>query len=246
MWTAERRASRTLSWEAVGDGPPLILLHGLSGSRRWWERNVTALAPHFRTYTVDLPGFGESRGVRWSRLEHTADLLCGWMTDQGIARAHVAGHSMGGAVAALLASHHPETVDRLVLVNAAIRPRGTRATARAADVMRTLSRTPPGFTPLLARDLLRAHPRSFVTATVNVLQAEWRPHLSRITAPTLVVWGEHDVLTPLDLGYSIAALVPDARLEIVPDAGHTPMWEQPAAFNDIVLTFLDGLETRCP
>jgi pimeloyl-ACP methyl ester carboxylesterase len=207
---------------------------------------LAAIVPRFRTYTVDLPGFGESRGVRWSRLEHTVDLLNDWMAHQGVGRAHVAGHSMGGAVAALLAAHHPESVDRLVLVNAAIRPRGIRATARASDVMRTLSHTPPGLTPLLARDLLRAHPRAFVTATVNVLLAEWQPHLSRIAAPTLVVWGEHDVLTPLTLGYSIAALVPNARLEIVPDAGHTPMWEQPEAFNDVVLTFLDDRKDHDP
>jgi pimeloyl-ACP methyl ester carboxylesterase len=238
MRPVERGAPQTLSWEATGEGPPLIFLHGLSASRRWWGRNVAAFAPHFRTYTVDLPGFGESRKVRWSRLEHTVALLCGWMAEQGITKAHLVGHSMGGAIAALLAAHDPERVDRLVLVNAAIRPRGTRATARAADVMRTLSRTPPGFTPLLARDLLRAHPRSFVTATVNVLQAEWQPHLSGIAAPTLVVWGEHDPLTPLALGSSIAALVPDARLEIIANAGHTPMWEQPAAFNDVVLEFL--------
>ena len=227
-----------LSWEAVGCGPPLLFLHGLSGSRRWWGRNVNAFSPHFRTYTVDLPGFGDSRRLHWTRLERTVDLLHGWFADQGIERAHIAGHSMGGAVAALLASRYPECVDRLVLVNAAIRPRGARASARARDVVRTLSHTPPGFTPLLARDVLRAHPRSFITATADILQTDWRPHLSRISAPTLVVWGEHDVLTPLNLGYSIAALVPDARMEVIECAGHSPMWEQPDAFNSATLGFL--------
>lgn len=232
----------SLAWEVTGSGPPLILLHGLSGSRRWWERNVAALAPLVRTYTVDLPGFGESRRLRWSRLEHTAELLYDWMEAQGIARAHIGGHSMGGAVGALLAANHPERVDRLVLVNAAIRPRGAHATARASDVVRTISHTPPGFTPLLARDLLRTRPRSFITATVNVLQAEWHAHLTRIAAPTLIVWGEHDALTPLSLGHTIADIIPDAQLVTIADAGHTPMWEQPEVFNSAVLEFLGRTE----
>src|ERR671917_1131073 len=108
---SERPADRALAYEVAGSGPPLILLHGLSGSRRWWGRNVPAFADSFRTYTVDLPGFGESRGVRWSRLDDIADGLADWLVDEGLPIAHVAGHSLGGAVAARLAPRQPEGVD---------------------------------------------------------------------------------------------------------------------------------------
>src|SRR5215211_8352907 len=104
----------SLAYEVAGSGPPLILLHGLSGSGRWWARNVPAFADSFRTYTVDLPGFGESRGVRWSRLDDIADRLADWLVDKGLSQAHVAGHSLGGAVAARLAARHPDRIDRLV------------------------------------------------------------------------------------------------------------------------------------
>ena len=222
----------------VGAGPPLILLHGLSGSGRWWGRNIDAFARHFRTYTVDLPGFGENRAVRWSRLDDTADWLTAWMDDAGLARANIAGHSLGGAVAARLAARHADRLDRLVLVDAAIRPHGMRATARMVDVVKTISQHSPGFAPLYLRDLLRSHPWSATVATFDALLADWEPHLNQITAPTLIVWGEHDPITPIALGRGIAATLPDARLVTMPRAGHNPMWECAEAFNDEVLRFL--------
>jgi pimeloyl-ACP methyl ester carboxylesterase len=88
------------------------------------------------------------------------------------------------------------------------------------------------------RDLLRCHPRSFVAATVDALQTDWEPHLSRIKAPTLVVWGERDAITPRALGHEIAAVIPDARLITLAEAGHNPMWERAEAFNAEVLRFL--------
>src|ERR671914_2951502 len=131
---SERDPLNSLAHEVAGSGPPLILLHGLSGSRRWWGRNVPAFADSYRTYTVDLPGFGESRGVRWSRLDDIADRLADWLVAEGLSQAHIAGHSLGGAVAARLAARHPDRIDRLVLVDAAIRPHRGRATPRPAGV----------------------------------------------------------------------------------------------------------------
>src|SRR5918998_231540 len=235
---SERDLLNSLAYEVVGSGPPLILLHGLSGSSRWWSRNVPVFSRNFRTYSVDLPGFGQSRGVRWSRLDDIADRLADWLVAEGLPRAHVAGHSLGGAVAARLAARHPDRLDRLVLVDAAIRPRGTRPAARRAHVMRSIGRESLGFAPLLVRDFLRCHPRSFVAATVDALQTDWEPHLRRINAPTLVVWGERDAITPLKLGHEIAAVVPSARLLTLAEAGHNPMWERANVFNAEVLTFL--------
>jgi pimeloyl-ACP methyl ester carboxylesterase len=231
----ERVPLNALAYEVAGSGPPLILLHGLSGSGRWWGRNVPAFADCFRTYTVDLPGFGQSRGVRWSRLDDIADRLADWLVDEGLSQAHVAGHSLGGAVAARFAARHPERIDRLVLVDAAIRLPGTRTVARQ---VRAIGRSSLGFAPLLVRDLLRCHPRSFVAATVDALQTDWEPHLRRIKAPTLVVWGERDAITPRALGHEIAAVVPGARLFTLAEAGHNPMWERAEAFNAEVLRFL--------
>src|SRR3954467_5656770 len=165
--TPERASGGTLAYEVVGSGPPLILVHGISGSGRWWSRNVPAFARSFRTYTVDLPGFGQSRRVRWSRLDDIADRIAGWVADEGLPRVRIAGHSLGGAVAARLAARHPDRVDRLVLVDAATRPQGTSTITSTRHVMRAIARDSPGFAPLLMRDLLRCHPQNFVAATID-------------------------------------------------------------------------------
>jgi pimeloyl-ACP methyl ester carboxylesterase len=240
MSPSEQAPSSPLAYEVTGSGQPLILLHGLSGSGRWWGRNVPTFATSFRTYTIDLPGFGKSRRARWSRLDGTADRLADWIMAEGLARAHVAGHSLGGAVAARLASRHPDRVDRLVLVDAAIQPQGTRRRVRAMDIVPTIIGGSAGFAPMLVRDLVRSHPWSFATATVDALQTDWASHLTGITAPTLVVWGERDALTPLALGRAIAETVTDAQLIVLPNAGHNPMWECSEGFNAEVLRFLSS------
>jgi pimeloyl-ACP methyl ester carboxylesterase len=96
----------------------------------------------------------------------------------------------------------------------------------------------PEFAPVLVRDLLRCHPWSAVAATVDALQPDGESHLARIISPTLVVWGEHDAITPLALGRDIAKTVADAQLIVLPNAGHSPMWECAEAFNTEVLRFL--------
>src|SRR5215207_10072302 len=239
MRVSERGPLTSLAFEVHGSGPPLILLHGLSGSGRWWSRNVPAFASAFCTYAVDLPGFGASRCLRWSRLDDTVDRLADWIAGEGLSRAHIAGHSLGGTVAARLAARHPERVDRLVLVDAAIRLEGKRPSPRATDVVQRVRTGVPGFAQLLVRDLLRCHPWSFMAATVDALQPDWESHLARISSPTLVVWGEHDAITPLARGREIAETVADARLIVLPNAGHNPMWECAEAFNTAVLRFLN-------
>jgi pimeloyl-ACP methyl ester carboxylesterase len=237
---SEQGPLTSLAYEVTGSGPPLILLHGLSGSGRWWGRNVPAFASRFRTYAVDLPGFGASRRVRWSRQDDTVDWLADWIAAEGLLPAHIVGHSLGGAVAARLAARYPDRLDRLVLVDAAIRQEGKGPGPRATDVVRTVRSGTPGFTPMLVRDLLRCHPWSFLAATVDTLQPDWESHLARIISPALVVWGEHDAITPLALGRDIAESVADARLIVLPNAGHNPMWECAEAFNTEVLRFLTG------
>lgn len=87
----------TVAYQTAGRGPPLVLLHGLAGSTRWWRHNVAALAAHFQLYLVDLIGFGASCGRQRFDLARAADQLAGWMRLAGIARASLVGHSMGGS-----------------------------------------------------------------------------------------------------------------------------------------------------
>jgi pimeloyl-ACP methyl ester carboxylesterase len=222
----------------VGTGPPLILLHGLAGSARWWTRNVPALSRSFRVLAIDLPGFGTSpRGQRLI-LDEAAGVVAATMDRLGIERASVIGHSMGGLIAGGLAADQPERVDRLVLVDAAFLSLGRSAVQSVSGPAVTLRWTAPSLLPLVVRDGLRAGPVRLANASIQLVRADWRAKLPRIGAPTLVIWGEHDRICPPSIGRRIVASIPGSRLVVVEGAAHNPMWEQPDTFDREVLDFL--------
>ena len=232
-----------LTYQAAGAGPPVVLIHGLSGSGRWWSKNAGVLAERFRVYSVDLVGFGQSRGRGRFDLGRAAAQLATMLDRLGIAHAGVVGHSMGGLIAVGLAAEYPEQVDRLVLVNAAVfaNRRDRRLGRLGWGLIQALRSTPPDFVPMLARDAFRAGPRTLGFATYQLLSADWTAKLGQIRAPTLVICGEQDTVVPVACGRDLAGTIANARLAIMPGCGHSPMWDTPSAFNDLVLRFLsDG------
>ena len=225
-----------------GAGEALVLLHGLSGSARWWRHNVPAFAEHFRTHTPDLIGFGRSRAwVAQPSIAEMALVLEQWLDINEITQAHFIGHSMGGQIALHLAARAPARVRRLVLVSAAGIPRALNAselTRFLAEIMPPRAWGTPAFLPTIALDALRMGPRVFLSATRQLLHDDVRPLLPLITAPTLLIWGSFDVLTPLAHGEQMRAAIPHAQLIVFEGAAHMPMIDQPERFNDAVLQFL--------
>ena len=240
-----RVGDAVIAFRVGGVGPPVVLIHGLSGSGRWWARNVEALARCCRIYAVDLIGFGESRRRQRFVLADAAALLAAWMDQVGLDRAAVVGHSMGGFVAAELAADFPKRVARLVLVAPAILPYQRRLWQPTRGLVGLLRRLPVGFLPLLVADAVRAGPITVPSAARQLLTADLRPKLGQIAAPTLVVLGERDTLVPLAFGHRLADALPNAELVVIPDAGHNPMWERPEAFNRMMLKFLESGTSTC-
>ncbi len=225
-----------IHFQTGGSGDPVLLVHGLSGSGRWWRRNVPALARQFRVFVVDLIGFGRSRGP--FVLAEAAAVLAEWMGRLGIPRAHVVGHSMGGYIAAALAADAPERVDRLVLVDAAAFPLGWHPVRHAARLVRAVRYMHPTFLPVLAADALRAGPRTLLRAAREAVDIDLGAQCGSVQAPALVVWGEHDRVVPTALGEHLAACLPHSEWAVIEGAGHNPMWDRPDAFNRVVVDFL--------
>ena len=213
-----------------------MLVHGLSGSFRWWSRNLEALSQRFEVHAIDLPGFGGNRG-RFT-LDAAAAQLIAWMDAREMTRASLIGHSMGGFIAADLAARAPERVERLVLADAPLLPSGRGLPGLAAAGARSGWRLPLPFLPVLVADALRAGPFTLRRAGHALLSADLTPRLSRIAAPTLVIWGERDRFFSVDYGRRVAEALPNAAFVAIPGAGHNVMWDQPAAFNRAVLDFL--------
>jgi pimeloyl-ACP methyl ester carboxylesterase len=162
------------------------------------------------------------------------------MDRTGIERASIVGHSLGGLIAAHLAATEPARVERLVLVDAAVLSYEPGLLRRVPGLIREILFMPPDFPPLIAPDMLRAHPLSFASAVWSLNTVDWTGNLGRIVAPTLVVWGELDTVVPLSVAQRLAATIPNARLEIIPGAGHNVMWQAPDAFNRALINFLRG------
>ena len=229
----------TVHFEVAGEGPAVVLIHGLSGSGRWWTYNVPTLAQRYRVYNVDLIGFGRSRGQRLV-LRDAASWLTEWLHVAGIERAHLVGHSMGGYIATGVAATAPELVRRLVLVDALVLPMGPGLVRHALDLAKAMRFVSLSFLPVLVGDALRAGPSTMWRATRDVLSADLSSWLDAVQAETLVIWGEKDSLLGTELGRQLALRLARARFVCVEGAGHNPMWDRPQRFNELLLDFLAG------
>jgi pimeloyl-ACP methyl ester carboxylesterase len=254
---------RMLHHTVHGDGgPPVLLLHGLGSCAADWVWQTAALEPAYRVVALDLPGHGASplpaAGVTIERMADDVAAVAARVSD---APAHVVGLSLGACVALRLALQAPARVRSLTLVNpfACVRLRGPGDVARLATRLALLAAAPmPMLAAHVARRLfpwpeqralydaavasLAATPRRGYAASMRALaRFDVRGQLAAIRRPTLVVAGDRDLIVPLGPKLALAAAVPGARVEIVPGSGHATPYDQPAAFNDILLKFLAGL-----
>lgn len=229
----------------TGAGTPVVLLHGLSASSRWWAKNVDALAEKHLVAAVDLTGFGRSSGffglpATIPSFGDVTALLARWLEtfDEPV---HLVGHSMGGQIAIRLAAERPDLVRSLMLVNSA----GMPFKLDPFPHLRPLPKPPfggPRIAQVLLPDLFRAGPTSVAVASARVLRGDMRPWMREIRVPTLLVWGENDPLVPLRYGEAMQREIPNARLVVIPRAAHVTMWDAPEAFNRVATEFLASVE----
>ena len=218
--------------------PPVVLVHGLGTSDRWWAPTIPVLAEHQRVLAVDLVGFGRS-AHQPVRLDAAADQLAAWAVAIGLERATWVGHSMGGIVVTDLAARHPDVVERLVLVSAAGLPISQRVTRHLRHVLHATPVLPLAAYPIAVECVLRCGPLAIMRASHQILATDLRARLASIRAPTLVIWGGHDRLLPPSYGRRLAAHIPGARYVELADAGHSPQWERPAEFMQALQGFLE-------
>ncbi|MEM8534560.1 MAG: alpha/beta hydrolase [Chloroflexota bacterium] len=231
----------SITYEVAGDGPPIVLIHGIAGSSRWWSHNVKSLAQYFRVYVIDLVGFGASQNTHPFVLEEAATLLVQWMDHLEIDQAAFIGHSMGGFVVAELAADCPDRVSQLVLVDAAAIPFDIHVGQQSSNILHAMKYIPWRFLPVLLADTYRAGPATLFKASYELLKADIRSKLVTIHTPTLVVWGEYDWLVPLQVGKQLCRYIPGTQqLVTIKKAGHNPMWDRPAAFNQTIIDFLQS------
>jgi pyruvate dehydrogenase E2 component (dihydrolipoamide acetyltransferase) len=242
-------------------GDPVVLLHGFGGDLNNWLFNTDKLAERRRVVALDLPGHGESaKDVGVGDLDAFAEVLGGFLDAVGTGRAHLVGHSMGGAVALAYALAHPDRVASLILVAAAglgedINPDyidGFVAAERRRElkgVLELLFADQSHVSRTLVDDVLRYKRLDGVDAALRTVAAAMYPsgrqarvlagELERLTVPLLVVWGEQDRVLPAAHADAARAR---GRVEVLAGAGHSPHMEAANEVNRLVVGFLDELE----
>jgi pimeloyl-ACP methyl ester carboxylesterase len=253
-----RASGLEIAYECVGDGPPLVLVHGAAEDGRVWRPQLAALADEFTIVAWDEPGAGRSSDVPADfALADYAYCLAALIEALALGPVHVAGQSWGGTVIQELYRHHPELVATLILVDTYAGWRGSlpeeEVSARVAGASQMLDAPPeqfdptfPGlfagnppaeFVPLLKEIAAGVRPESLKTQLFVMAEADQRDLLPRIAVPTLLIWGELDTRSPLSVARQFEHAIADTKLVVIPGCGHVSNLEQPEQFNEAVREF---------
>jgi 3-oxoadipate enol-lactonase/4-carboxymuconolactone decarboxylase len=225
-----------MSYCEGGVGAPLIMIHGLGGSCHWFFPLFPELtSANLRILAPDLPGFGRSPG-RVLPVREAARVVIELADRLGLARFFLCGHSLGGAIAAHIAATFGGRVRRLALIDSAGIPDAIRK-RWFLRLLQPWSWCPLGFHRTLVGDVLRTGPRNLAAGVRQLRGYDIRPDLERVRVPTLIIWGEHDALTPPEHGRRMLESLAEGRLEIVPGARHLPMVSDPDTTSRLLVEF---------
>lgn len=235
-----------------GEGPPVVFLHGFFGDHRVW-RSQFGLSDQYRVVAWDAPGCGASSlpAPTWS-LSDYADCLAAFIDALGLESPHVVGNSFGGSLALQLYARSPATPRSLVLTDTYAGWSGSfpsevvkqRLAASLPDLDRPVDEV---VTKWLPSFVTQAAPEPVVKELESIIsdfnqdgmrvmiralaEADLRDLLPRVRVPVLLVWGEEDVRSPLEVAEAMRSHVSTSRLVILRGAGHLSHVEAPARFN---------------
>jgi pimeloyl-ACP methyl ester carboxylesterase len=248
----------------AGSGPVLVLVHGLADDTTVWQEVIAPLAKTHRVIVPDLIGWGKSDKPLLSyRIATFSDFLDRFLQQLNVQKATFAGNSMGGWVVTDMALRYPERVEKLIIVGGVGFASVPQQMGVPLDAMRFSSRADiRKFLPMAFADkkfvseetvdfLIEQRVRNGDGHTIaTVIESMKRKDdvvdgkLAKIKAPTLVVWGRQDFLTPLVVGRRFQREIPGAKLEVIDQCGHMPQQECPAQFVEAVTPFLTPAARR--
>jgi len=243
-----------LTRSRLSGGLPIVLIHGAGENHLAWPAGLRRLSDA-TVYAVDLPGHGKSTGAGRTTVKDYADWLATPLDRLGTGPAILIGHSMGGAIAQLMALNHPARVAGLVLI-------ATGAKLRVSPLLLELAQRDLAATAEwvshaewgsnVPEQIIRLGKQQMMTNRLDVIRGDYvacdafdvRDRLRQIKAPTLIISGTADQLTPIKFATFMAENIPDARLVPVPDAGHMVMIEAEAIATIEVENFVREVDSR--
>jgi pimeloyl-ACP methyl ester carboxylesterase len=251
-----------IAYERMGQGPPLLLLHGFVGDGvGTWSHQLETLSDAFTVIAWDSPGAGRSSAAPESfRLPDYADCLAGFVRALGLARPYVAGLSFGGALALELFRRHRTIPRRLILASAyagwpgsfppqvvqerlavCLRVSNLSAAEFVAAMLPSMfsAEAPPDRVAAFAANVAEFHPASFRVMALASAEADLRDVLPEVDVPTLLLYGDRDVRAPREVAEALLTAIPGSRLVMLPGVGHASPVEAPDQFSAEVRAFLE-------
>ncbi len=235
---------------------PVVFLHGVGSTPQVWEAQVAAVAPR-RGLAIPFPGYLPGTGPAPTDGPALADRLWQAVDQAGADNVHVVGLSLGAVAALHMHEATPKRILSLVLADGFLQhPQGATILASASETLEqsgmaglAASRAPRVLAPGAPAEMVgrvrdtmaNLPPDAYRAASRIVWLADVRTQARRVRAPTTVLVGEEDVVTPLALSQATAAAIPGARLVRIPGAGHLSNLDRPEAFNAALRTHLEGL-----
>jgi len=254
---------RSIAYKRAGAGPALVLLHGFTHDSRVWRPQLESLSDALTVIAWDAPGAGQSVDPPETfEIADWADCLAGLLDSAGVQHAHILGLSWGGLLAQEFYRRYPQRSLSLILADTYAGWKGSLPAPipeeRLAACLRDSHLPPSEFVPKylpgmfsesptqeaqeeLASIMAAFHPLGFRLMATALAKADSRFLLPTIRVPTLLVWGDADKRSPLEVAYKMHDAIPKARLAVISGAGHASNLEKPAQFSAIVRDFVLSL-----
>lgn len=256
----------TIHYEIAGKGEPLVLLHGMSNNSQSWRRQLEGLKENFTVIAWDAPGYGQSSDPKeeFQSFSQFADVLKEFIEALPYESVYLLGHSMGAAIAIDFSSRFPSMVRSLILADAT---RGSAALSAEENEKRLQNRLhsienldPKEIAANRVYALLAPNPNEEVKKEAEKIMGQVRlagyravayslynqnqmDILATISAPTLIICGEEDGVTPVKESQVIHEKIANSKLVTIPKTGHLCYQEDPQTFNQHVLEFLSAVKT---
>ncbi len=229
------------------EGLPVLFCHGSGGGHHHWLLQLNSLKEPVNPIAIDLPGHGRSEGVSLNTVAGYREWLHNFSRAAGIAPFVPAGHSLGGAIALDYALNYPEDISGLILIGTGGRLKVLPAFLESLEkgsVPETFSDflySPKAPDEMLRRgrkEVLNTEPSLYYADLCACNEFDIMEELHRISRPALIICGSEDQLTPAKYSYFMGENLPESRLEIIKDAGHMVMLEQPEELNRVITGFI--------
>jgi pimeloyl-ACP methyl ester carboxylesterase len=233
-----------IHYEAFGHGEPILFIHGWLGSWRYWMRTMEALAPDYRTYAMDLWGFGDSdkSKERYSVADYTT-LIYDFMDQLGIAKASLVGHSLGAVVALHFATEYPSLVSRLAIVSLPVTSDAINGRLRDFSSNSVLAKM--FWWRQITHKEVQQEVEKMATNVIalsvhSTLEIDARALIERIRQPTLVIYGEKDGVIDPEPSRILNGERHSLRPIGLAESRHFPMLEEANKFNRLLKDFLEA------